>query len=104
MTRNDDRIEDDQEEGMFDRASSTASGYLDRIFSSCSDDPKGSIHRAWGVSLIFVILYFVVSMFESKSVTVSQFAQVVLKMGVQSGVLFLLHYSTCFHHLMESYA
>lgn len=42
-------------------------GYLDRLFSSCSGDPKGSIHRAWGVSLIFVILYFIVSMFESES-------------------------------------
>ena len=34
MTRNDEHNEDDQDEGMFDRASSTASGYLDPIFSS----------------------------------------------------------------------
>jgi hypothetical protein len=54
------------QEDMLGQGMSTASGYLDRLFSSCADDPKGSIHRAWGVSLIFVILYFVVSMFESK--------------------------------------
>ena len=53
----------------FENGMSTASGYLDRLFASCADDPKGSIHRAWGVSLIFVILYFVVSMFESECVS-----------------------------------
>jgi hypothetical protein len=53
-------------EGYMDRGFSTADGILTKAFSSCSEDPKGSIHRAWGVSLIFVIIYFVFSVVESK--------------------------------------
>jgi hypothetical protein len=39
---------------------------MDRIFSSCADDPKGSVHRTWGISLIFVVFFFVLSIVESK--------------------------------------
>jgi len=46
---------------------SSASNILDRVFSSCAKDPKGSIHRAWGISLIFVIIFFVIAVFESES-------------------------------------
>ena len=44
-----------------------ASGVLGRMFESCADDPVSSVHRAWGVSLIFVLLYFCLSIVESKS-------------------------------------
>lgn len=37
---------------------------LGRVFSSCASDPKGSVHRAWGISLLFVVVYFVVSVIE----------------------------------------
>lgn len=40
-------------------------GVLTKIFSSCQDDPKGSVHRAWGMSLIFILLLFVMSFLES---------------------------------------
>jgi len=43
-----------------------ATGILDRMFGSCADDPAGSIHRAWGISLIFVLLYFCLSIVESE--------------------------------------
>lgn len=43
-----------------------ADGFMGRLFSSCSGDPKGSVHRAWGLTLIFLVAFFVVSMFESK--------------------------------------
>lgn len=39
---------------------------LTKMFTSCASDPKGSVHRAWGISLIFVVFYFVVSIIESK--------------------------------------
>lgn len=39
---------------------------LSKLFTSCADDPKGSVHRAWGVSLIFLVIYFVLAVFESK--------------------------------------
>jgi hypothetical protein len=41
-------------------------GILSALFSSCSPDPRGSVHRAWGISLLFVVLYFVLSVFERK--------------------------------------
>lgn len=40
-------------------------GILSQIFSSCATDPRGSVHRVWGISLLFVVLYFVVAIFES---------------------------------------
>lgn len=43
-----------------------AASPLAKLFSSCADDPKGSVHRAWGISLIFLVFYFVVSIFESE--------------------------------------
>ena len=56
----------DAEETTYDRGLSAANGILSKLFSSCADEPKGSVHRAWGISLIFVILYFVISIFESE--------------------------------------
>jgi hypothetical protein len=41
-------------------------GFLSAMFTSCSPDPRGSVHRAWGISLLFVVLYFILSIFESK--------------------------------------
>lgn len=41
-------------------------GILKKLFSSCAPDPRGSVHRAWGISLLFVVLYFALSIFESK--------------------------------------
>jgi hypothetical protein len=41
-------------------------GILSTMFSSCAPDPRGSVHRAWGISLLFVVLYFILSIFESK--------------------------------------
>jgi len=73
----DDAMDDDDDDAMandndnynndyYERATTRANGLLSKLFVSCSSDPRGSVHRAWGVSLIFVILYFVVSVFESK--------------------------------------
>ena len=39
---------------------------LNKLFSSCAPDPRGSVHRAWGISLLFVVMYFALSIFESK--------------------------------------
>lgn len=43
-------------------------GILGKLFVSCSADPRGSVHRAWGISLLFVVLYFVLAVIESKSI------------------------------------
>jgi hypothetical protein len=50
----------------YDRGMTAANGLLSKVFSSCAEDPRGSVHRAWGISLIFIILYFIVSVIESK--------------------------------------
>ena len=42
-----------------------AQDFMTRVFGSCSDDPKGSVHRAWGLTLIFLVMFFVASLFES---------------------------------------
>ena len=55
------------DESIYDRGYTVANGLLGKMFNSCADDPKGSIHRAWGISLILIILYFVLSILESKS-------------------------------------
>lgn len=39
-------------------------GILNKLFKSCAPDPRGSVHRAWGISLLFVVLYFSLSIFE----------------------------------------
>ena len=54
------------EESTYERGMSAANGVLSKLFASCADDPKGSVHRAWGLSLLFVVLFFVVSVVESK--------------------------------------
>ena len=45
---------------------SEKNGILSAMFTSCAPDPRGSVHRAWGISLLFVVLYFILSIFESK--------------------------------------
>jgi hypothetical protein len=41
-------------------------GILGKLFSSCAGDPRGSVHRAWGISLLFVVVYFVIAILESE--------------------------------------
>ena len=48
-----------------------ANGLLDRLFGSCAEDAVGSVHRAWGLSLIFVLLFFCLSVVESEYMSVS---------------------------------
>lgn len=41
-------------------------GILTKMFLSCSNDPQGSVHRAWGISLLFVVIYFIAAIIESE--------------------------------------
>mmetsp|Transcript_3089 Transcript_3089/g.6791 ORF Transcript_3089/g.6791 Transcript_3089/m.6791 type:complete len:183 (-) Transcript_3089:452-1000(-) len=38
---------------------------LGRLFSSCEDDALGSVHRAWAVTVLFMVVFFVVSIVEA---------------------------------------
>jgi hypothetical protein len=61
-----DTAEDDTTSTYLDRGVESANGFLSKMFSSCAKDPKGSVHRAWGISLIFVVVFFIVSVIESE--------------------------------------
>lgn len=39
---------------------------LKQLFSSCEEDALGSVHRAWAVTVIFMVVFFVVSIIEGK--------------------------------------
>jgi hypothetical protein len=56
--------DDDDDDDILDE-SSRGESILSKVFASCAGDPKGSVHRAWGVSLIFLVIYFILSIFES---------------------------------------
>jgi hypothetical protein len=58
--------DDETTSTYLDRGVESANGFLTKMFSSCSEDPKGSVHRAWGISLIFVVVFFIVSVIESE--------------------------------------
>jgi hypothetical protein len=38
---------------------------LQRLFYVFEHDPKGAVHRAWGITLLFMVAFFVISVIES---------------------------------------
>jgi len=65
-------------------------GILHKIFGSCAADPRGSVHRAWGISLLFVVVYFSLSIFEMVSLQKSGDASVALTVAaVWTGLIHL---------------
>mmetsp|Transcript_10391 Transcript_10391/g.18757 ORF Transcript_10391/g.18757 Transcript_10391/m.18757 type:complete len:187 (+) Transcript_10391:146-706(+) len=38
---------------------------LKRLFASCEDDALGSVHRAWAVTVLFMVIFLVVSCIEA---------------------------------------
>ena len=40
---------------------------LKKLFASCEDDALGSVHRAWAVTVLFMIVFFFVSIIEGES-------------------------------------
>lgn len=53
-------------DGPVPRGMNVVKRTLNRMFTSCQGDPKGSVHRAWGISLLFIVLYFTIAIIESK--------------------------------------
>ena len=39
---------------------------LKKIFSSCENDALGSVHRAWAVTVLFMVLFFIVAIIEGE--------------------------------------
>ena len=59
-----------QDESAGDSFTNRANGLLDRMFYSCQDDPKGSVHRAWGICLFFIVFYFILAIMESECLSI----------------------------------
>mmetsp|Transcript_22261 Transcript_22261/g.46106 ORF Transcript_22261/g.46106 Transcript_22261/m.46106 type:complete len:107 (+) Transcript_22261:1574-1894(+) len=50
----------------FERAGNHAHGLLSKVFSSCEADAKGSVHRAWGITLLFIAIFFAMAFIEGE--------------------------------------
>lgn len=73
-----------------DGPSSGKTGILNKMFASCAPDPRGSVHRAWGISLLFVVVYFSLSIFEMVSLQKSGDGSVALTIAaVWTGLIHL---------------
>ena len=46
---------------------SASGGILTFLFRSCNPDPKGSIHRAWSVTMLLTLLFFIVAIIEGEN-------------------------------------
>lgn len=65
-------------------------GILNKMFASCAPDPRGSVHRAWGISLLFVVVYFSLSIFEMVSLQKSGDGSIALTIAaVWTGLIHL---------------
>lgn len=70
--------------------SDSKNGILKKMFASCAPDPRGSVHRAWGISLLFVVLYSILSVIEMVSLHKSDDASVALVVAtVWTGLIHL---------------
>ena len=46
------------------RSNKKGNPILKKMFASCEDDALGSVHRAWAVTVLVMVLFFVVSCIE----------------------------------------
>jgi hypothetical protein len=44
---------------------------FDCLFNSCIADPKGSVHRAWSLTLLLSVIFFIIAIVEGKEIYVS---------------------------------
>uniref|UniRef100_A0A7S1CYB0 Uncharacterized protein n=1 Tax=Cyclophora tenuis TaxID=216820 RepID=A0A7S1CYB0_CYCTE len=66
----------------------TRTSLVDRLFSNFADDPKGSVHRAWGLCLLFLILQIIVAVIEL--INLRQGSKSLLLAVIWSGLLHLV--------------
>ena len=51
-------------EGKWTGPMGPVQGITSKLFASCAQDAKGSVHRAWGITLLFITLFFIMSILE----------------------------------------
>mmetsp|Transcript_18978 Transcript_18978/g.31477 ORF Transcript_18978/g.31477 Transcript_18978/m.31477 type:complete len:213 (-) Transcript_18978:160-798(-) len=91
MAVNNNNNNDDQQEDPSDEqdADSLKEPILSKVFASCAGDPKGSVHRAWGVSLIFLVIYFILSIFEMLNLQSNGGSRALVLASIWTGILHL---------------
>ncbi|CAB9504276.1 expressed unknown protein [Seminavis robusta] len=86
-----DTVDDDiSADGPVPRGMSVVKRILGRMFGSCASDPKGSVHRAWGISLLFVVLYFVVAIIEMVQLQKMGGSEALVIAAVWTGIIHVL--------------
>ena len=73
-TMADDATYDDatyDEQTQVDYIRGKGHGILSKMFSSCAEDPQGSVHRAWGITLLFIVIFFIMAFVEGESMQAS---------------------------------
>lgn len=73
-TMADDATYDDatyDEQTQVDYIRGKGHGILSKMFSSCAEDPQGSVHRAWGITLLFIVIFFIMAIVEGESMQAS---------------------------------
>lgn len=43
---------------------------FDCLFNSCIADPKGSVHRAWSLTLLLSVIFFTIAILEGEMIIV----------------------------------
>lgn len=54
---------------------------LKKMFATCEDDALGSVHRAWAVTVLFMIVFFIVAIIEGEFIWCVVIALCVLQWG-----------------------
>mmetsp|Transcript_8149 Transcript_8149/g.22611 ORF Transcript_8149/g.22611 Transcript_8149/m.22611 type:complete len:202 (+) Transcript_8149:159-764(+) len=68
----------------------TTAGILNRVFESCSDDPKSSIHRAWGLTLIFLVIFFIISIIEMINLKADNGSRALMMASIVTGIVHII--------------
>lgn len=59
---------DDTATSTLDLSRKKGNPILRQLFASCEDDALGSVHRAWAVTVLFMVVFFIVSIVEGEIV------------------------------------
>jgi hypothetical protein len=77
-------------EGKWTGPMGPVQGITSKLFASCAQDAKGSVHRAWGITLLFITLFFVMSILEVVSLDKNEGSKALQMAAVWTGIIQLI--------------
>ncbi|EEC48567.1 predicted protein [Phaeodactylum tricornutum CCAP 1055/1] len=83
-------VAEESHDTTYDRGVRATNGFLSKVFVSCAGDPKGSVHRAWGLSLLFAVLFFVLSVVEMINLQTMGGSKALVLAAVWTGIIHLV--------------